>query len=73
MSKLDWLAGCDRWEMDTRVFWKRPGTDPKDVQTEVFLFPAAASPEKEGSASNSGRWVHRNLPVYEHHTLEPAS
>jgi formate dehydrogenase major subunit len=31
--------------------------DPKKIKTEVFLLPAAASMEKEGSQSNSGRWV----------------
>jgi len=31
--------------------------DPKKVKTEVFLLPASATMEKEGSQSNSGRWV----------------
>jgi formate dehydrogenase major subunit len=57
LGKLDWLAAFDLWETDTSVFWKRPGADPKKVKTEVFLFPAADSLEKEGSASNSGRWL----------------
>jgi formate dehydrogenase major subunit len=35
----------------------RPGVDPTNVQTEVFLLPAAASIEKEGSIVNSGRWM----------------
>jgi formate dehydrogenase major subunit len=34
-----------------------PGVKTTDIQTEVFLLPAAASFEKEGSVSNSGRWV----------------
>ncbi len=57
LDKLEWLAAFDLWETDTSVFWKRPGADPKKIKTEVFLFPAADSLEKEGSASNSGRWV----------------
>jgi formate dehydrogenase major subunit len=57
LDKLDWLAAFDLWETDTSVFWKRPGANPKDIKTEVFLFPAADSLEKEGSASNSGRWI----------------
>jgi formate dehydrogenase major subunit len=57
LANLDWLAAFDLWETDTSVFWKRPGADPKDIKTEVFLFPAADSLEKEGSASNSGRWI----------------
>lgn len=57
LDKLEWLAAFDLWETDTSVFWKRPGANPKDIKTEVFLFPAADSMEKEGSASNSGRWI----------------
>lgn len=57
LGKLDWLAAFDLWETDTSVFWKRPGAKTKDIKTEVFLFPAADSLEKEGSASNSGRWL----------------
>lgn len=57
LDQLEWLACFDLWETDTSVFWKRPGANPKDVKTEVFLFPAADALEKEGSASNSGRWI----------------
>jgi formate dehydrogenase major subunit len=57
LSKLDWMAAFDLWETDTAGFWKRPGADPKVIKTEVFLFPAADSLEKEGSISNSGRWL----------------
>jgi formate dehydrogenase major subunit len=57
LDKLKWMAAFDLWETDTSVYWKRPGKDPKSVQTEVFLFPAAASFEKEGSITNSGRWI----------------
>jgi formate dehydrogenase major subunit len=57
LAKLEWLAAFDLWETDTSVFWKRPGAKTKDIKTEVFLFPAADSMEKEGSVSNSGRWL----------------
>ena len=57
LDKLEWMAAFDLWETDTSVFWKRPGAKPQDIKTEVFLFPAADSLEKEGSASNSGRWI----------------
>lgn len=56
LDRLDWMVAVDLWETDTSVFWKCPGTDPGSVKTEVFLLPAAASFEKEGSVSNSGRW-----------------
>ena len=57
LGNLEWLAAFYLWETDTSVFWKRPGANTKDIKTEVFLFPAADSLEKEGSASNSGRWI----------------
>ncbi len=57
LENLDWMACFDLWETDTSVFWKRPGAKTKDIKTEVFLFPAADSLEKEGSANNSGRWI----------------
>jgi formate dehydrogenase-N, alpha subunit len=57
LGKLKWLVTVDLWETETSIFWKRPGVNPKDIQTEVFMLPAAASVEKEGSISNSGRWA----------------
>ena len=57
LEKLKWMACLDLWETETSIFWKRPGANPADIQTEVFLFPAAASFEKEGSITNSGRWI----------------
>ncbi len=57
MDKLDWLVAVDLWETDSSVFWKRPGVNPAQIKTEVFLLPAASSVEKEGSISNSGRWA----------------
>ena len=57
LEKLDWMVAADLWETDTMDFWKRPGVDPKTINTEVFVLPAAASIEKEGSIVNSGRWM----------------
>ena len=57
LGRLDWLVTIDLWETETSIFWKRPGVNPKDIQTEVFMLPAASSVEKEGSISNSGRWA----------------
>jgi formate dehydrogenase major subunit len=57
LENLDWLVAVDLWETETAAFWKRPGVDPKSINTEVFLLPAAASYEKEGSVTNSGRWM----------------
>ena len=57
MDKLKWLVAADLWETESSVFWRRPGVDPKNIDTECFLLPAASSVEKEGSISNSGRWA----------------
>jgi formate dehydrogenase-N alpha subunit len=56
LEKLDWLVAADLWETETASFWNAPGVDPKKIGTEVFMLPAAASMEKEGSITNSGRW-----------------
>ena len=57
LGKLDWLVVSELWESETAAFWKRPGVDPAQIKTEVFLLPAKASMEKEGSLTNSGRWM----------------
>lgn len=57
LDKLDWMIVSDLSETETAAFWKRPGVDPRTINTEVFLLPAAASIEKEGSLTNSGRWA----------------
>jgi formate dehydrogenase major subunit len=51
------MVAVDLFETDTSAFWQAPGFNPSEIQTEVFLLPAASSVEKEGSVSNSGRWV----------------
>jgi formate dehydrogenase major subunit len=56
-ANLDWMVHMNIFDNETASFWKGPGIDPKKVKTEVFLLPAAASMEKEGSMTNSGRWV----------------
>ena len=57
MTHLDWFVHVNIFDNETASFWKGPGLDPKKIKTEVFLLPAAASVEKEGSQTNSGRWV----------------
>lgn len=57
LGKLEWLMLADIWMNETAEFWKRPGVDPKEINTEVFVLPVAASYEKEGSITNSGRWA----------------
>ncbi len=62
LSKLKWLVVAENFEMETAVFWKPEiqaliDKKPEDVQTEVFLLPAANFAEKDGSFTNSGRWA----------------
>ncbi len=57
LERLDWLIAADLWETETAGFWADPAVDPKNIKTEVFMLPAAASMEKEGSITNSGRWM----------------
>jgi formate dehydrogenase major subunit len=56
MAKLDWMVNVNLFENETGSFWRGPGMDPKSIKTEVFFLPCAASAEKEGSITNSGRW-----------------
>ena len=57
LDKLEWMVVADLFEHETAGFWKRPGTDPAKIPTEVFVLPAASGVEKEGSIVNSGRWA----------------
>ncbi len=57
MTKLDWLVNVNLFDNETGSFWRGPGMDPSQIKTEVFLLPCAVSIEKEGSVSNSGRWI----------------
>jgi formate dehydrogenase major subunit len=57
LAKLDWMVNVNVFDSETGSFWKGPGMDPKKIKTEVFQLPCAAFMEKEGSISNSGRWM----------------
>jgi len=57
LGKLDWLVNVNLFDNETGSFWKGPGFKPSEVKTEVFMLPACASVEKEGSITNSGRWM----------------
>jgi formate dehydrogenase-N alpha subunit len=57
LETLEWLVCADLWETETSIFWKRPDVDPATINTEVFLLPASGSYEKEGTVTNSGRWM----------------
>jgi formate dehydrogenase major subunit len=55
LTNLDWMVNVNLFDNETGHFWAGPGMDPKKIKTEVFLLPCAASFEKEGSITNSGR------------------
>jgi formate dehydrogenase-N alpha subunit len=57
LDKLEWMVVADLFEHETAGFWKRPGVDPTQIPTEVFVLPASSGVEKEGSIVNSGRWA----------------
>jgi formate dehydrogenase major subunit len=66
MAKLETLVVQEIWETETAAFWKRPGVDPKTINTEVILLPAAFFMEKNGTISNSGGMVQ-----WRHAAVEP--
>ena len=61
MAKMKWLVVRDLTDLETASFWKdspevRSGElRPEDIQTEVFLMPAAGHIEKEGHFTNTQR------------------
>ena len=61
LSKLKWLVMVENQENETAGFWKAPkdlGTpDAAAIKTEVYLLPATNFAEKDGSFTNSARWV----------------
>jgi formate dehydrogenase major subunit len=57
MQRLDWLVVADIFVTETAEVWKAPGTDPKDVPTEVFFLPMAPAAEKDGSLTNTMRLI----------------
>ena len=57
LDNLDWLVMGEIHHSETSDNWHRPGVDPKKMKTEVFFLPSAQRIEKEGTVSNSGRWL----------------
>ncbi len=61
MAKLKWLVVRDMVETETATFWldspevRRGELNPKEIDTEVFFFPAAGHVEKEGTFTNTQR------------------
>jgi formate dehydrogenase major subunit len=62
LAKLKWLVVAENFEQETAAFWRDDiaalaGKKPEEIQTEVFLLPAANFAEKDGSFVNSARWI----------------
>jgi formate dehydrogenase major subunit len=57
LARLDWMVNVNLFDNETGSFWQGPGVNPTLVKTEVFMLPACVSVEKEGSITNSGRWM----------------
>ena len=57
LENADWMVCIDLFENETAAFWKRPGVNPADIKTEVFLLPAAHRYEAEGTRTNSSRHI----------------
>jgi formate dehydrogenase major subunit len=57
LKKLKWMVIQELFDTETCSFWRAPGVKPADIQTEVFVLPAADAMEKEGSIVTSGRLI----------------
>ncbi|HEX9574840.1 MAG TPA: molybdopterin-dependent oxidoreductase, partial [Myxococcales bacterium] len=61
LSKLKWMVVGENYQIETATFWKAPkeygGPDPSQIQTEVFQLPCSGFAEKDGTFTNSARWL----------------
>src|SRR6202045_682010 len=60
LKKADWLVVGEIYPDETSEFWKSPGisvSDIKGISTTVYRLPCAGFAEKDGSMTNSSRWL----------------
>src|SRR5271156_888793 len=60
LKKADWLVVCEIYPDETSEFWRAPGItsdEQKQINTTVYRLPCAGFAEKDGSMTNSARWV----------------
>jgi formate dehydrogenase major subunit len=61
LSKLKWMVIVENVETESASFWKAPKEyeppEASKIPTEVFLLPASDFAEKDGSFTNSARWI----------------
>src|SRR5258708_16158088 len=61
VSKVKWVGGREMVEIEPATFWRdspeieRGELKSEEIETEVFLFPAAGHAEKEGAFTNTQR------------------
>ncbi|MGA8451318.1 MAG: formate dehydrogenase-N subunit alpha, partial [Candidatus Acidiferrales bacterium] len=60
LKKADWLVVGEIYPDETSEFWRAPGItadEQKAINTTVYRLPCAGFAEKDGSMTNSARWV----------------
>lgn len=57
LKNLKWMVVMDPFLIENAQFWKAEGVNPADIKTEVLVLPTATFLEKEGSMTNSARWI----------------
>jgi len=60
LKKARFLVVCDLYPEETSDFWRAPGITPEEtkaIQTEVYRLPGAGFAEKDGTFTNSARWL----------------
>jgi formate dehydrogenase major subunit len=67
LKKADWLVVGEIYPDETSEFWKSPGItadEMKTINTTVYRLPCAGFAEKDGSMTNSARWLQwKNVAV----------
>ncbi len=63
LAKLKWMVVGENYEIETATFWDSNktkaygGPDSSKIQTEVFQLPCSGFAEKDGTFTNSARWL----------------
>jgi formate dehydrogenase major subunit len=60
LKQADWLVVGEIYPDETSEFWRAPGItaeEQRNIKTTVYRLPCAGFAEKDGSMTNSARWV----------------
>jgi formate dehydrogenase major subunit len=67
LKRAEWLVVGEIYPDETSEFWRAPGITPeemKNIKTTVYRLPCAGFAEKDGSMTNSARWLQwKNVAV----------